>query len=316
MIKESITIATRESPLALWQANFVKTSLEKIYPDLTVHLLGMTTSADKMPYISLADIGGKGLFVKELETSLLEGRADIAVHCVKDMPTELPPGLSLPVVLASDEPWDVMVSNKYSSLQELPSGAVVGTSSLRRQSLTYYLRPDVSIKGLRGNVNTRLKRLDNGEYDAIILAAAGLNRLGLQSRARQIFSRDQFLPAVGQGVLGIECRSNDLVTQALIAPLQDDFTFQRITAERAMCRHLGGGCHVPVASFATLENDSLVLRGLVATLDGKEVLRAEAKNTLENAENLGIFVAEELLRQGAKEILKAVANSMLNSSGS
>jgi hydroxymethylbilane synthase len=312
MIKQSITIATRESQLALWQANWVKTALIKLYPGLTVNFLGITTQADKMPYISLAEIGGKGLFVKELEEALLAGRADLAVHCVKDMPVDLPADLCLPVVLASDAPWDVFVSNRYATLAALPAGAVVGTSSLRRQSLILHARPDVATRGLRGNVNTRLKRLDDGDYDAIILAAAGLDRLGLQQRARQVFNKNEFLPAVGQGVLGLECRSNDLLTLNMIAPLQDDFTFTRITAERAMCKRLGGGCHVPVASFAEKNADGLVLHGLVASLDGATILRSDATDSLENAEILGISVAEDLLRQGAKEILQAVALSMVN----
>jgi hydroxymethylbilane synthase len=310
MIKESITIATRESHLALWQANWVKTCLQNIYPELAVNFLRITTQADKMPYVSLAEMGGKGLFVKELEEALLDGRADVAVHCVKDMPVDLPPGLCMPVVLASDEPWDAFISNRYSSLDTLPAGAVVGTSSLRRQSLTCYLRPDVVTRGLRGNVNTRLERLDKGEYDAIILALAGLSRLGLSQRARQVFNKKEFLPAGGQGVLGLECRINDPEMLALIAPLQDEFTFIRITAERAMCKRLGGGCHVPVASFAEKNNGKLVLQGLVASLNGNTVLRVEAEDTLKNPEILGIFVAEELLKQGAKEILQAVAKTM------
>jgi hydroxymethylbilane synthase len=310
MIKQSIIIATRESQLAHWQANWVKTSLENIYPGLIVNFLGITTKADKMPYISLAEMGGKGLFVKELEEALLDGRADVAVHCVKDMPVDLPPDLHMPVVLVSDDPWDVLISNRYSSLNEMPPGAVVGTSSLRRQSLTLHARPDLVTRGLRGNVITRLTRLDNGEYDAIILAAAGLNRLGLAARARQVFNKNEFLPAPGQGVLGLECRINDPKTNKLIAPLQDTFSFIRVSAERAMCKRLGGGCHVPIASFAENEHGELVLRGLVASLDGVTVLRAEARGVNENPEILGINVAKELLALGAKEILQDVAKKL------
>ena len=305
MSKKSLTIATRESPLALWQANWVKKCLENLYPELSVHLLGMTTQADRMPYVSLAEIGGKGLFVKELEEALLDGRADIAVHSVKDMPVDLPPGLSMPVMLAREEPWDVMVSNRYPTLESLPQAAVVGTSSLRRQTQLLFARPDVTIRGLRGNVNTRLAKLDNNEFDAIILAAAGLNRLGLQARITQVFSKELFLPAVGQGVLGIECRSNDLAAQVLIAPLQDELTYIRVTAERAMCRRLGGGCHVPVASFAEIVDDKLFLRGLVGSLDGSIVLQAQEQKSFAQADALGISVAEDLLSQGAAKILMA-----------
>ncbi len=310
MIKPSITIATRESQLALWQANWVKTCLEKIYPGIAVNFLGITTKADRMPYISLAEMGGKGLFVKELEEALLDGRADIAVHCVKDMPVDLPPDLHLPVVLVSDDPWDVFISNHYPNLAAMPAGAVVGTSSLRRQSLTLNARPDLVTRGLRGNVNTRLARLDAGEYDAIILAAAGLNRLGLAARARQVFNKNEFLPAPGQGVLGLECRINDPDTCQLIAPLQDVSTFIRVSAERAMCKRLGGGCYVPIASFAETEAGVLVLRGLVASLDGATVLRAETRGAHANPEILGINVAEELLALGAKEILQNVAKQL------
>lgn len=307
MSKKSLIIATRESPLALWQANWVKKRLEEIYPELSVQLLGITTQADKMPYISLAEVGGKGLFVKELEEALLDKRADIAVHSVKDMPVDLPPSLSFPVVLAREEPWDVMVSNEYVALKDLPAGAIVGTSSLRRQSLLLHLRPDLITRGLRGNVNTRLAKLDKKEFDAIILAAAGLNRLGLQSRVTQILSKDQFLPAVGQGVLGIECREDDAATQTLIAPLQDAVTYTCVIAERALCRHLGGGCHVPVASFAEAHAGKIELRGLVASLDGSIVLQAQAEKSFADAEALGIAVAEDLIKQGAKKILNAIS---------
>jgi hydroxymethylbilane synthase len=311
MQKQSLTIATRASPLALWQANWVKSCLEKIYPGIVIDLLSITTKADKMPYISLSEIGGKGLFVKELEESILDGRADIAVHCIKDMPVDLPPDLSLAVALAADEPWDVLVSNEYATFASLPKGAIVGTSSLRRQSLVLHWRPDLTVRGLRGNINTRLARLDQGEYDAIILAAAGLNRLDLQARVTQVFGREEFLPAMCQGVLGIECRTNDLPTRNLIAPLQDNLSFTRVTAERAMCRQLGGGCHVPVASFAEINNNNIILRGLVTSLDGVTLLQAQAENTLENAEILGIAVANDLLKQGAKKILAAAASLMV-----
>jgi hydroxymethylbilane synthase len=306
MSKTVLTIATRESPLALWQANWVKKCLENIHPQLQVHLLGMTTQADRMPYISLADMGGKGLFVKELEDALLSGRADIAVHCVKDVPVNLPASLCLPVVLTGEEPWDVFISNNFSSLETLPPGAVVGTSSLRRQSLIHFLRPDVTTRGIRGNVNTRLARLDRGEFDAIILAAAGINRLGLQARITQVFSGDDFLPAVGQGVLGIECREDDAEVIALISPLQNSLTYQRILAERSLCRRLGGSCHVPIASFAEVDAEGIRLRGIVADPDGSTVLRAERRMLHADAETLGIEVADDLLKQGADKILLAI----------
>jgi hydroxymethylbilane synthase len=304
MNPQILTIATRESPLALWQANWVKAQLEKHHPNLQVNLLGMTTQADRMPYISLAQIGGKGLFVKELEEALLDGRADIAVHSMKDMPMDYPQGLEVPVVCERETPWDAFVSNQYSSFEDLPKGAIVGTSSLRRQSQLLFLRPDIQIRPLRGNVNTRLARLDNNEFEAIILAAAGLKRLGFESRIQQILSPELFLPAVAQGVLGIECRQEDHLTKKLIASLNHAATSLCVTAERAMCKRLGGGCQVPIASFAELKNNKLILSGLVASVDGAVVLQACHENTITNANKLGIAVADDLLSQGAAEILK------------
>jgi hydroxymethylbilane synthase len=314
MVKRSLIIATRESPLALWQANWVKAQLEQAHSGLDVQLLGLTTQADRMPYVSLAEIGGKGLFVKELEEALLEGRADIAVHSMKDMPMELPLGLSVPVLCAREEPGDVLVANQFAKLDDLPAGALVGTSSLRRQSLLLALRPDLRVSGLRGNVNSRLKRLDNNEYAAIILAAAGLKRLGLEHRITQYLSTDQFLPAVGQGVLGLECRQDDLITQALIAPLQHPVTWTCVIAERAMCRRLGGGCQVPVASYADIQSGQMILRGLVGRVDGSEVVRAQAASIFPcsdaRAEQLGQKVAEDLIDQGAEDILRSLASKI------
>lgn len=316
MNKKQITIATRESPLALWQANWVKGCLEKAHPELTVNLLGLTTQADKMPFISLAEVGGKGLFVKELEEALLSGRADIAVHCMKDMPVDLPPGLCLPAMCVREDPWDVLISNTYASLDELPQGAKVGTSSLRRQSQLLFLRPDIEVRGLRGNVNTRLAKLDSGEFDAIILAAAGIKRLGFQHRIRQVFDADQFLPAVGQGVLGIECRQDDHETQALVAVLNDVPTYICVTAERAMCRRLNGGCQVPIGAYAEIKEDKMVLRGLVARTDGSLLLQSREKNVISQAEVLGITVADDLLSQGAAQVLhEAASGSGKNISG-
>lgn len=299
-----LIIATRKSPLALWQAQWVKTRLEAIHSSLSVQLLGLTTSGDKIPAISLAAMGGKGLFVKELEEALLEGRADIAVHSIKDVPMNLPEKLCLPVICEREEARDVFISNQFASLKELPKDAVVGTSSLRRQSQLRALRTDIHLENLHGNIETRLSHLDRASYAAIILAAAGLMRLNLQHRIRSFFTIDQMLPAAGQGVLGIECRESDSITQELIAPLNHSTTHFCVTAERAMCRQLGGGCHVPVAAYATLKNNQLHLHGLVGRTDGTLILRAKHTGYLQQAELLGIHVAENLLQQGAGKILQ------------
>lgn len=300
----TITIATRESPLALWQANWVKQRLETIHPHLTVNLLGITTRADKMLETPLLQIGGKGLFVKELEEALLDGRADIAVHSMKDVPMELPEGLSLPIMCEREEPRDVFVSNHFSSVDDLPRNAIVGTSSLRRQSQLLAWRSDLELVALRGNVNTRLAKLDNGEFAAIILAAAGLKRLGYENRIQSYLSLDQSLPAVGQGVLGIECREHDTRVLTLIAPLDDAVTHACVAAERAMCTSLGGGCHVPVATYAEMKGKSIDLRGLVASPDGKRILHSRMMGDKSQPNELGLRVAKDLLRQGAADILK------------
>jgi len=302
-----LTIATRESPLALWQACWVKAQLEKIHPDVTVHLLGLTTRADKMLATPLYKVGGKGLFVKELEEALLEGRANMAVHSMKDVPMELPPGLCIPVMCEREDPRDALVSNDYASLAELPQNAVIGTSSLRRQSQLLALRPDLKTTFLRGNVNTRLAKLDDGEYVAIVLAAAGLKRLGFQQRIRSYLTFEQSLPAAGQGVLGIECRQDDRLTQQLIAPLNHETSFVCTTAERAMCRYLGGGCSVPIAAYAEMLQHQLALSGLVATVDGVRILRSNLIDSADRAEKLGIAVARDLLLQGAQDILNTLA---------
>jgi hydroxymethylbilane synthase len=306
MIKKTLTIATRESPLALWQANWVKHKLEALYPELTIHLLGMTTQADRMPYVSLGEIGGKGLFVKELEEALLRKEADIAVHSIKDMPMELPESLIMPVICQREAATDAFVSNHYTGLDQLPTGAVVGTSSLRRQSQLLFLRPDLQIKKLRGNVNTRLSLLDKGEYDAIVLATAGLQRLQLGARIRSEFSVDQFVPAVGQGALTIECRAIDQDIKELILPLNHLPTQRAILAERAMCHQLGGGCRLPIAGYAYIKGEKMVLTGVVATVDGSVLLQATHEDTPENATILGIKVAHDLLMQGADKILKSL----------
>lgn len=303
--KTKLTIATRESPLALWQANWVKNELLKHFPQLTIELLGITTEADKLLTMPLYKVGGKGLFVKELEQALLTGQADIAVHSMKDVPMELPPGLYIPVVCSREDPLDVFVSNQFPSLSALPQSAVVGTSSLRRQSQLLMLRPDLQIVPLRGNISTRLAKLDKGDYDAIILAAAGLKRLDLGQRIRQYFTTAELLPAAGQGILGIECRSDDHEVKAIIQTLNDATSFSCIAAERSMCRYLGGGCHAPIAAFAEIKGHELTLRGFVATPDGKKTLHVQHSMPVDSAKELGELVAKELVAKGAKEILMA-----------
>ena len=301
----TLRIATRKSPLALWQAEYVKASLLKHHPQLTIELVTFTTQGDKILDTPLAKIGGKGLFVKELEQAMLAGDADLAVHSMKDVPMECPEGLAITTICEREDPTDAFVSTRFASLQELPLGAIVGTSSLRRQCQLRALRPDLEIRDLRGNVGTRLGRLDNGEYDAIILASAGLKRLGLQQRIAQ--SLTQLLPAVGQGAVGIEARSNDTELLALLAPLHHLPTALCVQAERAMNRRLQGGCQVPIAGFATLDNQQLTLNALVGSLDGQSVLRYQAQTTdLSTIEQLGENVADGLLAQGADKILAAV----------
>lgn len=301
-----LKIATRQSPLALWQANFVKNRLEDLYPQIKVKLISMVTKGDVILDTPLAKIGGKGLFVKELENALLEKCADIAVHSMKDVPMQFPKGLGLSVICKREDPRDAFVSNKYQSLDELPQGSIVGTSSLRRQCQLKQLRPDLNIRSLRGNVGTRLTKLDNGDYDAIILAAAGLIRLGMPNRITSFIETTQFLPAAGQGAVGIECRTDDAAVQALLAPLADPETTACVLAERAMNAHLQGGCQVPIGGYAVLENGHIYLRALVGALDGSKIIYAEGKNTLENAEILGVQIAEKLLAQGADRILADV----------
>lgn len=303
MKKRSFIIATRESPLALWQAHHVKTGLEKLYPGLDVQLLGLTTSADKMLSTPLYKVGGKGLFVKELEEALLDGRADLAVHSMKDVPMVLPAELCVPVMGEREDPRDVLVSNHIHSFSGLPTRAVLGTSSLRRQSQVLALRPDLQVTFLRGNVNTRLAKLDAGEFSAIILAAAGLKRLGLAERISAFVAVEDVLPAAGQGVSGIECRLDDEETQKLIAPLNHQISHLCVIAERAMCRYLDAGCQVPVGAYAQIKQDQLFLRGLVARPDGTVILRAAQRGPVAEAEKLGEKVAVDLLQQGAGEIL-------------
>ncbi|WP_107328745.1 hydroxymethylbilane synthase [Metapseudomonas otitidis] len=301
-----IRIATRKSALALWQAEYVKSALEQAHPGLRVSLVPMVSRGDKLLDAPLAKIGGKGLFVKELETALLENEADIAVHSMKDVPMDFPEGLGLFCICEREDPRDAFVSNRFDSLDALPAGSIVGTSSLRRQAQLLARRPDLRIHFLRGNVNTRLAKLDAGEYDAIILAAAGLIRLGFEGRIRSSISVDDSLPAGGQGAVGIECRTADAEVHALLAPLHHRDTAVRVNAERALNKRLNGGCQVPIACYAVLEGDQLWLRGLVGQPDGGQLLRAESRAPADEAEQLGVRVAEDLLGQGAETILKAV----------
>ena len=302
----TLRIATRKSPLALWQAEHIKARLEALHPDLSVELVTFTTQGDRILDTPLAKIGGKGLFVKELEAAMLDGRADIAVHSMKDVPMEFPEGLELGVICERENPLDAFVSNRYASLDELPQGAVVGTSSLRRQCQIQQLRPDLEIRSLRGNVQTRLSKLDAGEYDAIILAAAGLLRMEMDERIASFLPTTQSLPAGGQGALGIEWRVGNDAINDLIRPLYDDTTASCVLAERALNRRLQGGCQVPIACFAERTGDEIWLRGLVGSVDGSQILRTEIHGNAAVAEALGIEAAEDLLAQGAGEILKAV----------
>lgn len=308
MSARTLRIATRKSPLALWQAEHVKSRLLALNPDLTVELVTFTTQGDKILDTPLAKIGGKGLFVKELEVAMLAGDADIAVHSMKDVPMEFPEGLELGIILERENPRDAFVSNTYKSLEDLPQGAIVGTSSLRRQCQLQRLRPDLDIRSLRGNVQTRLSKLDAGDYDAIILASAGLIRLEMESRIAQYIEPEVSLPAGGQGAVGIELRSGDEETLALLKPLQHDVTAARVLAERAMNRRLEGGCQVPIACYALENNGELWLRGLVGSIDGQQMLTAEYRAPMADAEALGIKAAEDLLSQGADKILAEVYN--------
>ena len=305
-MSREIRIATRKSALALWQAEYVKARLEASHPGLKVSLVPMVSRGDKLLDAPLAKIGGKGLFVKELETALMENEADIAVHSMKDVPMEFPEGLGLYCICEREDPRDAFVSNRFDDLDALPPGSVVGTSSLRRQAQLLARRPDLKIQFLRGNVNTRLAKLDAGEYDAIILAAAGLIRLGFGERIRSSIGVDESLPAGGQGAVGIECRTTDSELHALLECLNHAPTATRVVAERALNKRLNGGCQVPIACYAVLEGDQLWLRGLVGQPDGTVLLRAEGRASAADAEALGVQVAEALLDQGAEQILQAV----------
>lgn len=300
---KKLVIATRASRLALWQAEHVRDRLRALYPDCQVELLSMSTKGDRILDRSLSKIGGKGLFIKELETALLDGRADLAVHSLKDVPYDVPVPFALPVIMERDDPRDAFVSNHYASLADLPHGAVVGTSSLRRESQLRERFAHLTIKPLRGNLDTRLAKLDAGEFDAIILATAGLKRLGLAERIRSSIAIDDSLPSAGQGALGIETHADRQDLQAWLAPLVCQASTYRAQAERAVTRVLGGSCQVPLAAYAEIEGDQLWVRALVAEPDASVVYRAEARGPLASAGALGQQVGEDLLQQGADEIL-------------
>ncbi|MDO9163236.1 MAG: hydroxymethylbilane synthase [Methylococcaceae bacterium] len=306
MASKIIRIATRKSPLALWQAEHVAERLEKAFPWVKTELVKMSTQGDKILDAPLAKIGGKGLFVKELEQGMLEGIADIAVHSMKDVPVEFPEGLHLAAILTREDPTDALVSNRYASLDELPADAKIGTSSLRRQCQIKERFPNAEILTLRGNVNTRLAKLDAGEYDAIILASAGLKRLGMAERITQSLAPEVSLPAIGQGAIGIECRVNDPEINEILQVLHDWQTGVCVTAERAMNARLNGGCQVPIAGFAELTGERLIMRGLVGNPDGQTIYRSERSGELAHAETIGRLIAEDLLKQGADKILQTL----------
>ena len=309
-----IRIATRKSPLALWQAEYVKRSILDHFSELNIELVPMITRGDKILDTPLAKIGGKGLFVKELEQGMMEGTADIAVHSMKDVPMELPEGFVLPVIMQRETPLDAFVSNNYNSLDEVPENGKIGTSSLRRGLQLAEKYPGFEILSLRGNVNTRLGKLDAGDYDAIILASAGLKRLGFEQRIRQEISPEQSLPAVGQGAVGIECRADNRDVQKIIAVLDHAETSICVAAERAMNHRLQGGCQVPIAGYATLKGDSLEMNGLVGEPDGSVICRAHATGDRQDPEALGLKVAEDLLSQGAGDILNKLGLSVQGAS--
>ena len=302
-----LVIASRESALAMWQAEHIRDRLRGLYPQTEVSILGMTTQGDQILDVTLSKIGGKGLFVKELETALEDGRADLAVHSLKDVPMHMPEGFVLAAIGEREDPHDAFVSNKFENLAALPAGSVVGTSSLRRESQLRARFPHLNIEPLRGNVQTRLRKLDEGQYAAIILAAAGLKRLGLGARIRNVISSEDSLPAVGQGALGIECRTDRADVAALLQPLHHADTAACVLAERAMSRVLAGSCQVPLGGFAEVQNGKLRMRGFVASPDGKRMVRAEMTGEIADPEALGKRVADALLAQGAGEILAALS---------
>ena len=301
---KKIKIATRRSPLAIWQAEYVKKELIRNHSDIEIQIVRIQTEGDRFLDAPLFDIGGKGLFIKELEEALLSKNADVAVHSMKDVIVELPKGLEISVIMKREDSRDVLISNQYNSIAEIPDNSTVGTSSLRRQSQLKQVNSNILFEDLRGNVETRIGKLDDGKYDAIILAAAGIIRLGLAERITEFISFSHVLPAVGQGAIGIECRTNDETTQQLIAPLNDKDTSLCVLTERAFSRRLNGGCQLPIASHAVIENNQIKVDGLVARLDGSKVIRLQKIGELEDADKIGSSLAEALLDNGADAILK------------
>ncbi|MBL8406256.1 MAG: hydroxymethylbilane synthase [Candidatus Accumulibacter sp.] len=306
-VHSHIVIASRESRLALWQAEHVRSRLMELYPQSCVEILGMTTRGDQILDRPLSAIGGKGLFIKELEVAMQEGRADLAVHSMKDLPMEMPDGFVLAAISARENPCDAFVSNRFAELDELPARALVGTSSLRREAILRAGYPQLVIRGLRGNLDTRLRKLDAGEYDAIILAAAGLIRLGLAARIRSLLTPEQSLPAPGQGVLGVEVASVRADIMALLGPLNDHESAHCVRAERAFSRALGGSCQLPLAAYAVLENGRLWLRGFIATPDGRQMVAGDLHGAPEDDESIGRRLAQRLREQGADAILEKLA---------
>ena len=305
---KKIKIATRKSPLAIWQAKYVKEELIKAHVDIEIELVSMQTEGDRFLESPLFNVGGKGLFIKELEEALSSNDADIAVHSMKDVVVDLPENLVLPVIMKREDSRDVLISNHYNEIDTIPNNSVVGTSSLRRQSQFRRLCPNAVLKDLRGNVGTRIRKLDDGEYDAILLAAAGIIRLGLSNRITQLVPHGHLLPAVGQGAIGIECRADDMTTQELIAPLNDKDTSLCVLTERAFSRRLNGGCQLPIAAHALVEGKQIKLSGLVAKLDGSEIIKSEKQGDIMDIESIGNSLAELLLERGADVILKELTN--------
>jgi hydroxymethylbilane synthase len=306
MADSKLRIATRKSPLALWQANHVRDALMARNSGLDVELFTMTTQGDKILDTPLAKVGGKGLFVKELELGILEGEADLAVHSMKDVPVEFPDGLGLAAILEREDPRDALISNAFTSIDTLPQGARVGTSSLRRQCQLRACRPDLEVLDLRGNVNTRLAKLDIGDYDAILLAAAGVKRMGWEDRITELLPPEQFLPAIGQGAIGIEIRVADEKVSRIVEALNDEQTATRIRAERSLNERLQGGCQVPIAGYSEISHGVMVLRALVGRPDGTELVQGVISGKPEDAEELGQVLADDLLSRGAKQILDEV----------
>ena len=308
MALSTLRIISRQSPLAMWQANYIRVCLLDLHAGLSVEILGIKTQADRFLDASLASMGGKGAFVKELEQALLSGHADLAVHSMKDVTIDLPDGLSLPVILKREDARDVFISNQYASLAELPAQARIGTSSLRRQCQIKAKRPDLQLIDIRGNVDTRLQKLDAGQYDALILAAAGMKRLGFQARIRQTLAASDLLPAIGQGALGLEILSANTTVLELIKPLDDVDTHSCVTAERALSKRLNGGCHAPVAAYAEIIGTELSMTALVGRLDGSEILKSSVAGPVSEAQQLGDNLGRELLAMGADAILRELTD--------